>query len=93
MRDYADDAVMIVSGKVYRGKPAIEGVFKALLSDSARAPLVTNQKVYEGGIGYLLWTQKAPKGGEIHGSDTFVVRDGKIHAQTVAMATVPTAKP
>ncbi len=83
-RDYADDAVLIMPDNTYKGRPAIRSVFEQLLAKKA-PPLVVKRKVFEGDVGYLTWSMNAGKPGEVDGSDTFVVQNGKIVAQTVMM--------
>ena len=85
--DYADNAILILPDTVVRGKKAIRETFAKLLTPGASqlAPVVTEKRVFEGDIGYIVWTQNAGKPGEVRGSDTFVVRNGKIVTQTVMM--------
>ena len=39
--------------------------------------LTYTRRVFSGNVGYVVWTM-----GELTGADTFIVRDGKIVAQT-----------
>ena len=83
MADYADDAVMIsAAGGVQRGLAALRAVFADIPAGMFGAVEMVSDLV-EGEIGYIAW--KMP--GVPLGTDTFVVRDGKIVAQTVAMYT------
>ncbi len=76
--DYAVDAVMISGAEPVRGRDAIEQVFKAV---SANPPkIVEDVRVVEGDFAYITWhSDQIP-----FGTDTLVVRDGKIVCQTVA---------
>lgn len=76
-RDYADDAVIVMSGTATTGVGAIQEVFEGLY---ARTPLELNYttQIFENDVGYVVWTYE-----NLTGSDTFVVRDGKIAVQTV----------
>ena len=80
--DYSDDAILIVQGKVYRGKDGARQVFTELLSDVPHAAweLVT---VFAEDVLYLEW--KATGGGRKveDGVDTFIFADGMIRVQTV----------
>ena len=91
MNDYADNAIMISPNGVVKGKQAIRGVFDMMIKPgpSAMAPIEMKTQVFEGEFGYITWVQNAGKPGEQKGSDTFVLRNGKIVLQTVAI--VPTA--
>jgi ketosteroid isomerase-like protein len=96
MRDYAADAVLITPDTAITGKSAIRAVFQRLVGGNS-APgnspggLQVQKQVFKGNVGYLLWVQHAGTPEEVHGSDTFFVRDGKIIAQTVAMIPAPAA--
>ena len=80
--DYADDAVVIVQGKVHRGKAAIGPLFRWLFQVFDRTKLVFDPTVVEGKVVYITW--RATKAGVEHaGTDTFVIEDGKIRYQTV----------
>lgn len=76
-RDYADDAVIVMSGTATTGVDAIQKVFEGLYQ---RTPLELNYRtqIFENDVGYVVWTID-----NLTGSDTFVVRDGKIAVQTV----------
>jgi ketosteroid isomerase-like protein len=94
MTDYAADAVLITPDTAITGKRAIRAVFQRLVGGNS-APggspgaLRVQKQVFKGNVGYLLWVQHAGTPDEVHGSDTFFIRDGKIIAQTVAMLSVP----
>ena len=79
MSDYHDDAVFISNlGGVLRGADAIRSVF------SAAGPMPGFERTsfhVDGDVGYVSW--KAD--GIPFGTDTFVLRDGKIAVQTVAL--------
>jgi uncharacterized protein (TIGR02246 family) len=78
MADYADDAVVISGPNPIRGREAITQMFKAI---SANPPQIVEEvHVVDGEVGYITWhSDHMP-----FGTDTFVVRDGKIVYQTVA---------
>jgi ketosteroid isomerase-like protein len=80
--DYADDAILIVQGKTFRGKDGARQVFIQLLSDVPQATweLATT---FADDVLYLEW--KAAGGGRKveDGIDTFVFADGMIRVQTV----------
>src|SRR3954471_16925679 len=81
MRDYADDAVFIGGPDPIRGRDGIEQMFKAI---SANPPQIDEQaRGVEGGFAYIPWSSAHMK----VGTDTFVVREGKIVCQTVAYVT------
>lgn len=80
--DYAGDAVVIVQGKVHRGKAAVGPLFRWLFQVFEGTKLVFDPTVVEGKVVYITW--RATKAGVEHvGTDTFVIEDGKIRYQTV----------
>jgi ketosteroid isomerase-like protein len=84
--DYADQAFLITKDDgVVRGREAIKKWFGAVLS----GPLVGAQfegttLILEGDIVYLEWKGEGTKN-VASGVDTFVIRDDRIHAQTVKL--------
>ena len=89
--DYADDACFLSEGRAYCGKPAIreffEGFIAALPSDAMDGFTLRSLRV-QGDVAYITWSAgpRLPLG-----TDTFVVRNGRIAAQTFAMHAVPVA--
>jgi dienelactone hydrolase/ketosteroid isomerase-like protein len=75
-RDYASDAIVIFGSTATSGIDGVQRVFEDLY---ARTKLELNYttRVFEQDVGYVVWTM-----GNLRGSDTFIVRDGKISAQT-----------
>lgn len=75
-RDYAKDAVVVFGGEAASGIDAVQKVFDDLY---ARTPLnlTYTTRTFAADVGYVVWTM-----GDLTGSDTFIVRDGKIAVQT-----------
>jgi ketosteroid isomerase-like protein len=89
--DYHEDAVLVAPQAVYRGKPAIRGFFAdflAHLPPGARQDFALESRECTGDLGYIVWSVK---GSVPLGTDTFIVRDGKIAQQTFAMYAEPVA--
>ncbi|GAA2158275.1 SnoaL-like protein [Humibacillus xanthopallidus] len=86
--DYADDAVLVVQRKVYRGKDGAREVFTQLLSDVPQAEWELDQ-TFADDVLYLEW--KATGGGRRvdNGIDTFIFKDGMIRVQTVVYTVQP----
>ena len=86
--DYADDAVLVVQRKVYRGKDGAREVFTQLLSDVPQAEWELDQ-TFADDVLYLEW--KATGGGRKvdNGIDTFIFEDGMIRVQTVVYTVQP----
>lgn len=84
MHDYGADAILVAPDGVYKGKQAIRASYEKLAS-GPKATITADRKVFEGEVGYVAWTMNAGQPGAVHGTDTFIVRHGKIVVQTVTM--------
>lgn len=81
MGDYADDAVLIDPSGTARGKDAIRRTFERLLR--AQVPFTPPaQHTVAGELACLVWVAAPGRPGR-DGTETLVVRDGRIVAQTV----------
>jgi ketosteroid isomerase-like protein len=80
MEDYTDESVFISNLRgVLKGVDAIRSVFEAV---GEFGGVVGSTFHIEGEVAFATWTAD----GVSFGSDTFVVRDGKIVCQTAAIA-------
>ena len=92
LEDYTDQSVFITpNGDVLRGPQQIKTLFEALFAEFAKpgASLSLNQKVVEGELVYIAWSAETADNVYELGTDTFVVRDGKITYQTLAVKATP----
>ncbi len=87
--DYADDAFFLSEGSTYRGREAIRGFFEgfiASLPPRAIAEFTLRSLRVDGDVAHITWSA----GRELPlGTDTFVVRNGRIVTQTFAMHAAP----
>ena len=87
--DYAADACFLSEGRAYCGKPAIREFFDAFIAGlpaQAIDQFTLRSLRVQGGLAYITWSA----GPELpFGTDTFVVRQGRIAAQTFAMVAPP----
>jgi ketosteroid isomerase-like protein len=85
LSDYADDACFLSEERTYLGKPAIRGFFEAFIA--ALPPRAIDRFALrslrvQGEVAYITWNV----GTDLPlGTDTFVVRGGRIVSQTFAM--------
>ena len=84
LSDYAADAILVSPDGVVKGKQAIRSAFAKMMTQEPYPVITPDKKIYEGNVGYIVWTANAGQANELHGSDTFILRDGKIVVQTVA---------
>lgn len=90
--DYEEEAVFLSEDRAYRGKREIQGFFEhfiAALPPKAISRFTLRSLRVAGEVAYITWSA----GEELPlGTDTFVVRDGKIVSQTFAMYAAPALK-
>lgn len=91
LADYAADAVLFLPSGPVKGLTAMRPVFQALLAEFAKpgVSFSMNQKCIEGEYAYILWNAETPDNTYDAATDTFVVRDGKIVAQSFAAKITP----
>ncbi len=86
MKDYAEESVLITPTVTYRGIEEIRAnfidAFRKFPKDAGSFNLQSSQVVKD--VGYILWTAETPTFTLAFGTDTFIIRDGKIVRQTFA---------
>jgi ketosteroid isomerase-like protein len=93
LSDYAPDAVLFTPDGPLRGTGAIRPLFETLLAEFGKpgADFRMQQQLVEGDYAFITWTaQTADRHYEL-GTDTFVIRDGKIVVQSFASRTTSKA--
>ena len=91
LSDYALGAVLFTPDGPLRGAAAMRPLFQALIAEFGKpgaAFRLTRQSV-EGDYGYIVWTAETADNVYEVASDTFVVRGGKIAAQSFAGKITP----
>lgn len=86
MSDFADDAVLIGMDGIVDNLPAIRAMFTTIITQyiPKGSTIAMKQAIASGTVAYILWSAESPSFSIPVGSDTFVMRDGKIIAQTFA---------
>ena len=86
MEDYTEESVLITPDATYSGLDEIRenfvSAFKAFPKDSST--LTLEKSVVNKDVGYIIWKAQAPTFNLSFGTDTFIIRDGKILRQTYA---------
>jgi len=82
--DYAPEAVLFTPDGQLRGADAMRPLFQAMIAEFAKpgAAFSMKQQSVEGEYAYILWTAETADNVYEVATDTFVVRDGKIVAQS-----------
>lgn len=91
LADYSSDAVLFIPGKLLRGPDEIKPFFQTLLSEFAKpgASFSLRQQCVEGEYAYILWSAETADNCYDAATDTFVVQDGKIVAQSFSAKIIP----
>jgi ketosteroid isomerase-like protein len=89
--DYSPDAVLFVPDRSLKGLDAIKPFFQAFFAEFAKpgASFSMRQRYVEGDYAYILWSAETADNSYEAATDTFVVRDGKIVAQSFAAKITP----
>lgn len=84
LSDYASNAVFFTPRGPLRGPNAIQPLFEALIAEFAKPGAAFNlkQQFVDGDYAYILWTAETADNVYELGTDTFIVREGKIVAQS-----------
>ena len=93
LSDYAPGAVFFTPNGPLRGADAIRPLFQALIAEFGKpgATFSMKHQFVEGDYAYILWTAETAENVYELGTDTFVVRDGKIVAQSFTGKITPKA--
>lgn len=91
LADYASDAVFFTKDGAFKGVDAIRPVFAAIVSEFSKPGMKANrtQQLIDGDYAYILWTAETADNVYEMATDTFVVRDGKIVAQSFTAKVTP----
>jgi len=91
LSDYAPTAVLFTPHGPLRGVDAIRPLFQAMFAEFGKPGLTFNMKhqSVEGDYAYVLWTAETADNVYELGTDTLVVKDGKIVAQSFAGKITP----
>ncbi len=91
LSDYAPSAVFFTPQGPLRGLDAIRPLFQTMIAEFAKPGAKFNIKhqSVEGPYGYIFWTGETAENMYELGTDTFVVQDGKIVAQSFTGKVTP----
>ena len=86
LKDYSDDTIVIYNDRVARGRAEIREFFnywlESLLPPGCRFDLDRLEVVDD--LVFITWTAESEKWVFELGTDTFLIRNGKVERQTVA---------
>lgn len=84
LSDYAPDAILFTPAGPLKGEVAIRSLFQAMLAEFGKpgGAFTMKQQFIEADYAYIHWSAETADNVYELGTDTFVVRDGKIVAQS-----------
>jgi ketosteroid isomerase-like protein len=91
LSDYAPDAVLFVPTGALKGPGEIRPLFQTLVAEFSKpgASFTMHQRCVEGEHAYIVWTAETADNSYELATDTFVIRNGKIAAQSFAAKVTP----
>ena len=91
LSDYARDAVLFTPNGPLKGVDSIRPLFEQLIAEFGKPGATFSMKLQsvEGDYAYILWAAETADNVYEVATDTFVVRDGKIIAQSFAANITP----
>lgn len=91
LSDYSSDAILFVPTGPLKGTAAMKPIFRAIFAEFAKpgASFCLHQRWVEGDYAYILWTAETADNHYDAATDTFVVQQGKIVAQSFAANITP----
>jgi ketosteroid isomerase-like protein len=91
LSDYTADAFICAQSGTVRGREAMAEFFSGMFAEFAKpgASFTMLQQTVEGDTAFITWSAETADNSYEFGTDTFLIRDGKILAQTFAAKTSP----
>lgn len=91
MADYTEESVLITPDKTFKGLKEIREnfVFAFSVFPKDSSTLQLDKSIVHNDVGYIIWQATTPKFKLTFGTDTFIIRDGKIVRQTYAGVVAP----
>src|SRR5262245_19034621 len=91
LSDYAPGAVLFTRERPLRGADEIRPLFQSLITEFGKpgTRFTMKQQFVDGDYAYILWSAETSENVYELGTDTFVIRNGKIVAQSFTGTVTP----
>jgi ketosteroid isomerase-like protein len=91
LSDYAPDAVLFTKDGTFKGIDKIRPLFEALIAEFGKPGATFNmkQQLVDGDYAYIFWTAETADNVYEVATDTFVIRQGQIVAQSFTAKITP----
>lgn len=91
-RNYAEDVVVLTGRGVYRGHDGMRYLNDLLRKDLPGGTFDYHTVLVDGEVGFLEWTGTSARSRIHDGADSYVIRDGRIVAQTIHYTVVEASR-
>jgi hypothetical protein len=81
--NYSENVVMLTESGVYRGHDGVRHLAETLRRELPGSTYHYRTRLVDGDVGFLEWTARGDGGHIDDGADSYVIRDGRIVAQTI----------
>ncbi len=88
-RNYADDVVLLTGRGVFRGRDGLMHLADLLRKELPDAQFEYCVRLVEGDVAFLEWTARSDGAQVKDGADSYVIRGGRIVAQTIHYTVTP----
>lgn len=89
-RNFSEDVVLLTGYGVFRGIEGVRKKFRMLKEQLPGGRWTYHTVMAEGEMGFLEWTGEADNGARVgDGADSYLIRDGRIHAMTIHYTVLP----
>ena len=91
LADYTEESLILTPDGVVKGQKQLQPLFEAFFADFAKPGAVfeVKQRIIEGEVAYIVWSAETADNIYELGTDTFLVRDGKIAVHSLAAKVTP----
>lgn len=91
-RNFAADIFLLTGYGIYHGHDGVRAKAKLLADQLPNGRWTYTNIMVEGELGFLEWTAEADNGARVEdGADSYLIRDGQIHAMTIHYTVRPPA--
>lgn len=88
-RNYAEDVILLTSYGTYRGYEGLKKLMDILMKELPDPSFDYKNILVEEEVGFLEWSGSSKKAKVEDGADSYVIRDGRIIAQTIHYTVQP----
>jgi len=92
-RNYSEDLVVLTGRGVYRGHDGLRQLAELLRSELSDSIFEYRTRLVEGEMGFLEWTGRSASAQVDDGADSYLIREGRIVAQTIHYTVKPFPNP